>query len=86
MPERIDPMFGQQKNKYIKGHKPEGKYIDTYLNKEDYESPMLNVYRLFKDDGVFGKKNFDLYCNPMKPEHLDQEFGGVPKKFKANCT
>jgi len=51
-------MCGLMKSKYIKNHKPEGKYVDQFIHKDELTSPILIIARQFRDEKVFGKPNF----------------------------
>jgi hypothetical protein len=54
------------------------------LDKEEYESGYQRLARSLKDDAVFGKPEFDLYYQGLKPESLNVEFGGLKTKpFKC---
>lgn len=53
-------MCGLMQSRYIKGHKPEGTYVDQFLKKDELTSPILIIARQFRDDKVFGKPDFKV--------------------------
>lgn len=60
------------------------KHQNVFLDKEEFTPAYLQLARQLKDDVVFGKPNFNKYFKAMKPNDLNDEFGGVKSKpFKC---
>jgi hypothetical protein len=65
-------------------HSKSQKEANPFLDKDEYTSTYLQLARQLKDDVVFGKPNFNLYFKAMKPNDLNEEFGGTKTKpFKC---
>ena len=68
------------KDPYSKAKKEKNPFLD----KEEFTPAYLQLARQMKDDVVFGKPNFNLYFKSVKPNDLNEEFGGVKSKpFKC---
>ena len=80
LPEKLVPISQGVRDKYQRRGMPKMEEPTQFLNKEDYESGYQRLARTLKDDAVFGKPEFDLYFKPMKPENLNEEFGGLKTK------
>ena len=69
---------------YKDKHSKFPKIKEKFLEKEEYTSCYLQLARQLKDDVVFGKPNFNLYFKTLKPDDLNEEFGGTKSKnFKC---
>lgn len=80
LPDMLTPVSQNFKDKHAS--KPKEK--NPFLDKEEFTPAYLQLARQLKDDVVFGKPNFNLYFKTMKPNDLNEEFGGTKTKpFKC---
>ncbi len=81
LPEKLIPISQGLKDRYLPKAKPE---TSVFLEKDEYTTGYERLAQTLKDDAVFGKVEFDLYCKGLKPEDLNTEFGGLKTKpFKT---
>lgn len=78
--EKLVPIAQGFKDKYQRKGMKKLEENTQFLNKEEYASGYQRLARTLKDDAVFGKPEFDLYYQGLKPEHLNEEFGGLKTK------
>ena len=55
----------------------------VYLQKDTFVPAYLELARTMKDDFVYGKPKLDLYYLGLKPEQVNQEFGGKHQPLKV---